>query len=189
MSWLEEDILSADQVITKVVVGQAVLELATADLSLKIPNETTLAVTVETAGELSYKMVDAVPNLIGVVAMDLKPIAVTLWEAAGDNLLPEGVLPLIADLHLIADLTEQSSQLDLTEPVIAKLKDSAQALKSAIIDLKKTLADSDLRQAARVLLTRIEPCLTAIDTCLQGQKDAMEQAQLQQPSSSLPAKL
>lgn len=189
MTWLEEHVLSGEQVITKVQVDQAVLELATADLAIAIPSDSLLSVTVETPGELSYKMVDAVPNLIQVVALDLKPLAVKLWQAAGDNVLPEGVLPLIADLHLLADLTEQSRQLPLPEAVAIELKDSASALKSAIIDLKKSLADGDLRQAARGLLTEIEPCLVGIDTCLKGQKDAMDEAQLSSSSRQTPSKL
>lgn len=189
MTWLEEHLLSGEQVITKVVVDQAVLELATGDLTIAIPSDSLLSVTVETPGELSYKMVDAVPNLIQLIALDMKPVAVRLWEAAGENVLPEGVLPMIADLHLLADLTDQSGELPLAEPVAAELKGWASTLKTTIVDLKKNLADGDLRSAARCLLTEIEPCLTGIDSCLQGQKDAMEQAQLSAASRTTPSKL
>lgn len=189
MTWLEEHVLSGDQVITKVVVDQAVLELATADLTIAIPSDSVLSVTAETPGELSYKMVDAVPNLIQVVTLDLKPLAVTLWQAAGDNVLPEGVLPLIADLHLLADLTEQSRQLPLSDQVATELKERASSLKAAIAQLKKNLADGDLRQAARGLLTEVEPCLTGIDACLQGQKDAMDEARLTPATRQTPSKL
>lgn len=189
MSWLEEHLLTGDQAITKVQLDQAVLELATADLTIAIPSDAVLSVTVETPGELSYKMVDAVPNLIQVVSLDLKPLAVKLWQAAGDNVLPEGVLPLIADLHLLADLTDQSRRLPLSIEVAAKLEALAAELKEAIVALKKNLADGDLRSAARGLLTAIEPSLMGIDSCLQGQKDAMEQAQLAGSSATRPSKL
>lgn len=175
IAWLEEHILSADQVVTKATWDDAVLDLAGAELDRPIPSAVTLAVAVETPEELSYKLVDAIPNLIAVVSGDLKPAAVKLWEAEG--VLPEGVLPLMADLHLIADLSEHGSRLSEDRDAAKVQAQVAAELTEAIVAFKKSLAGRrDGREAAKILLNRIEPCLRRIDTSLQGQKDRLDRA-------------
>lgn len=184
MGWLEQHVLSAGQVITKIQLGDDTIDLATAELAASLRSDILVSVTVETASELSYKILDAVPNLIALIVADLKPAAVKLWEAAGQNLMPEGVLPLIADLHLLADLTDQCYQLGMTAAgestsvTVDPWLQLADQLKSQIVLFKRNLADGDCRAAARTLLNQIEPLVHQLDTMFLSQKDAVDRQAL-----------
>lgn len=186
MGWLEQHLLTEGQVITKVQVGKDTIDLALAEVDSSIGSDLLVSVTVETASELSYKLLDAAPHLIALLVADLKPTAVKLWEAAGQNLMPQGVLPLIADLHLLGDLTDQSYQLGVGHSgtdAPELWQQHAAELKSLIIMFKKQLADGDSRSAARTLLNQIEPVVHQLDAMFQREKDALDR---QQPAPSCP---
>ncbi len=154
LSWVEQTLVTGDQVITKVMLNGD--EITDDSRDVVFTGNARFEVFIESPIDLSVQTLETARNLAGILCGTLKPLAVACWEAPAKQppLDLEGVL---VDVKLVIDLIDHFHSLIASAgaygPELASL---GQSIHQSLKSLQMARAQSDWRGFAKILLNRLE---------------------------------
>ena len=157
IKWAEESLLTADRIITKVVLDGHQLDGIEDGIEspVTLTPDSKLCLQVDSAKELSLQTIDVLRNLVSVLERNLKPIAVALWQSP-EGIAPEGLRQLFDDIDLSQAL------LDHLLGILERAGDGRiEALSLKLAKTRTTLLQAnqagDWKNLARAMLNQYEP--------------------------------
>jgi hypothetical protein len=157
IKWAEEALLTADRIITKVVLDGTQLEGLEEGVQTPVvlTPESKLCLQVDSAKDLSLQTIDVLRNLASVLERNLKPVAVSLWQCA-EGTPPEGLKLLMDDVDLSQALLDHLLGI-LDRPGDGRIEALALKLGKTRDQMAHHLQSADWKNLARVMLNQYEP--------------------------------
>ncbi len=168
LAWVESTLLSAGNVITRVVLDRATIDYDNGILPDKISQtsltaKSSLEIQIDSLATLATQSLDTAHSLASAILGTLKGIAVHTWQRKPAEKTPE-LMVLHEDISLVIDLLGHVHEL-LAAATAAKLVDSApvggiaRLLDQNLTSFTFACSQSDWKACAKVMLNRFEPLL------------------------------
>lgn len=165
--WIEKHLLRPDHSITRVTLDSQDIDyvdgLSQQWQSKKIEDEQELRCKIDSPTEICLQTIDALRNLSTVIARNLKPVAVHLWEFKGHR-LPLETKSILDDVGLLVELLEHILVLLDRRVDTTQVNAIHEAISHASLGTQYGESQSDWRGIARVLLQQLEPPILELAT-------------------------